>query len=77
MQATISIFSPWTFYGVITLPIASKSNQMVSVSMNVILNNVPNISALYHPNVYAYELFLNVIFIAAIEITKPIISVAR
>ena len=56
---------------------ASKTSQIVKVSKKMILLIVPIISALCHPKVSSFEAGLIDIFIATIDIMKPIISEAR
>ena len=71
------ISKPLTVGFVMTLSIASNTNQIVKVSKKMILESVPRISALCHPKVSVFEAGFIDIFRAAIEIPKPIMSEAR
>jgi len=73
----IAISNPLTSCGSTTLPVASKTNQIVNVSKKIIETIVPMISALCQPNVSSYEAGLMDIFMATIDIMKPTISEAK
>jgi hypothetical protein len=75
--AVIPISIPLTFCGVTTLPVASKTSQIVKVRRKIILVIVPMISALCHPKVSSLDAGLNDIFMATMDIMKPTISEAK
>jgi len=77
ITAVIAISGPCTSYGSTTLPVASKTSQIVRVSKKIILHMVPIISALCHPKVSSFDAGLIDIFIATIDIMNPIISEAK
>jgi hypothetical protein len=77
ITAVTAISNPLTSCGSITLSAASKTSQIVRVNKKMILNKVPRISALCHPNVSSLDADLIANLSAAIDMANPTISEVR